>query len=91
MLAWPGRLRLHAAVLAMRAESLLRPLLTAMWLVGLLGWLAGDSGVIVTATALPLALPLVIALVSGAAEQNAVAMSDLGTNDRTAPAADRAG
>jgi hypothetical protein len=91
MLAWPDRLRLHTAAQAMRAEPLLRPLLMAMWLVGLLGWLADDSGVTVTATALPLALPLVIAIVTGVAEQNAASMSDLGPDARTAPATGRAG
>jgi hypothetical protein len=62
-----------------------------MWLVAVLGWLANDSGVTVTASALPLALPLVIAIVTGLAEQEAAGMSDVGAHDRTAPAADRAG
>ena len=90
-LAWPDRLRMATAAVAMRAEPLLLPLLTAMWLVALLGWLADDSGVTVTATALPLALPLVIAIVTGIAEQAAAGMSDPAANARTAHAADRAG
>jgi hypothetical protein len=85
MLAWPDRLRLRTVALAMRAQPLLRPLLSAMWLVAVLGWLANDSGVTVTASALPLALPLVIAIVTGIAEQEAAGMSDVGAHDRTAP------
>jgi hypothetical protein len=91
MLAWPERLRLQTVVRAMRAEPLLRPLLGAMWLVGVLGWLADDSGVTVTASALPFALPLVIAIVTGIAQQDAAGPSDLDANARSAPAPDRAG
>ena len=65
MLAWPARLRLRTAAAAMAAQPLLRPLLTAIWLVGVVGWLADDSGVTVTSAALPLAVPMVIALVTG--------------------------
>ena len=39
--------------------------LAMMWLVAVLGWFADDSGIIVPATALPLALPLGIALLAG--------------------------
>ena len=45
-------------------EPLLRVTLAVMWLVAVLGWFADDSGIIVPATALPLALPLAIAVVS---------------------------
>jgi hypothetical protein len=89
MLAWPDRLRLRTVSLAMSAEPLLRPLLTAMWLVAVLGWLADDSGVTVTATALPLALPLVIAIVTGIAERAGAGLPDAGPSARTAPATDR--
>jgi hypothetical protein len=75
----------------MRVQSLLRPLLTAMWLIGALGWLVNDSGVSVPTAALPFALPLVIAIVTGTAEQDAAGKSDLGANARTLPAAERAG
>jgi hypothetical protein len=93
MLAWPERLRLRMAAAAMAAQPVLRPLLTAIWLVGVLGWLANDSGVTVTSAALPLALPMVVAIVTGiglgpAAEAD---ISDLGPGARTAPATDRAG
>ena len=95
MLAWPDRMRLRMTAAAMRAEPLLRPLLTAIWLVGVLGWLADDSGVTVTSAALPLAVPMVIAVVSGillgAGRADAGEISDLGSGARTAPAADRAG
>lgn len=90
-LAVPGRLRLATLAAAMRAQPLLRPLLIALWLVAVLGWLANDSGVSVTAAALPLALPLVIAIVTSIAEQAGGGAPDLGANARTAPAPDRAG
>jgi hypothetical protein len=35
-----------------------------LWLMPVLGWLADDSGVIVPATALPIALPLGIAILA---------------------------
>jgi hypothetical protein len=91
MLAWPARLRLTTLSRAMRAMPLLRPLLVALWLVAVLGWLANDSGVSVTATAIPLVLPLVIAIVTGAAQQDAAGASDVGSGARSAPATDRAG
>ncbi len=91
MLAWPARLRLTTLSRAMRAMPLLRPLLVALWLVAVLGWLANDSGVSVTASAIPLVLPLVIAIVTGAAQEDAADASDVGTSARTAPATDRAG
>jgi hypothetical protein len=91
MLAWPDRLRLRTVSRAMDAERLLRPLLTAMWVVAVLGWLADDSGVTVTAAALPLALPLVIAIVTGIAERAGGGRPDAGPAARTAHATDRAG
>jgi hypothetical protein len=39
--------------------------LAVMWLVAVLGCFADDSGIVVPATALPLALPLGIALLAG--------------------------
>jgi len=89
LLAWPDRLRLHAVAGAMRAEPLLRPLLTAMWLVAVLAWLVNDSGVTVTATLLPFALPLVFAIVTGFYERDPASMPDVGGNARTAPPAGR--
>ena len=47
------------------AEPLLAITLAMMWLVGVLGWFADDSGIAVPGAALPLALPLGIALVAG--------------------------
>jgi len=41
-----------------------------LWLMPVLGWLADDSGVIVPAAALPLALPLGIAIAAAAAYQD---------------------
>ena len=51
---------------AFGAEPLLRPVLWVLWLMPVLGWLADDSGVIVPASALPLALPLGIAVLAAA-------------------------
>jgi hypothetical protein len=53
--------------LAYAAEPLLRPILAVLWLMPVLGWFADDSGVIVPAAALPLALPLAIGLLAAAA------------------------
>jgi hypothetical protein len=47
------------------AEPLMAITLAMMWLVCVLGWFADDSGIIVPATALPLALPLGFALLAG--------------------------
>jgi hypothetical protein len=46
------------------AEPLLAMTLAMMWLVCVLGWFADDSGIAVPANALPLALPLGIALLA---------------------------
>jgi hypothetical protein len=95
VLAGPGRLRLRTVAAAIRAQPLARPLLTAIWLVGLLGWLADDSGVTVTSAALPLALPMAVAIVTGygisTGPADAAHISDLRPGARTAPATDRAG
>jgi hypothetical protein len=68
MIIWPERLRLRMLARAIDLQPLLRPLLTAIWTAGVLGWLADDSGVSVTAAMLPLALPLVIVIVTLTAE-----------------------
>jgi hypothetical protein len=68
MIIWPERLRLRMLARAIDRQPLLRPLLTAIWTAGVLGWLADDSGVSVTAAMLPLALPLVIVIVTLTAE-----------------------
>jgi len=59
--AWFG---LKTMPLAFAAEPLLRPVLAVLWLMPVLGWFADDSGVIVPAAALPLALPLGIAILA---------------------------
>jgi hypothetical protein len=64
--AWFG---LKTMLAAYRAEPLLRPILAVLWLMPVLGWFADDSGVIVPAAVLPLALPLAIALLAGAYAQ----------------------
>jgi hypothetical protein len=68
MIIWPERLRLRMLARAIDLQPLLRPLLVAIWTAGILGWLADDSGVSVTAAMLPVALPLVIVIVTLTAE-----------------------
>jgi hypothetical protein len=63
MLAWPARLRLRTFVAACSRVPLLRTALFATWLAVVLSWLVDDSGVSTAAAALPIALPLAIALV----------------------------
>ncbi len=63
MLARPARLRLRTFETASKLEPLLRPVLGAVWLAVVLGWLVDDSGVSLAAAALPVALPLAIVLV----------------------------
>ena len=67
MLWRPSWFGLKTMPLAYAAEPLLRPILAVLWLMPVLGWFADDSGVIVPAAALPLALPLGIAALAGAA------------------------
>jgi hypothetical protein len=45
---------------------LLQTALSAIWLIGVLGWLSEDSGVTVPAAALPFLLPLAAAILSSA-------------------------
>jgi hypothetical protein len=61
---WPGRVRAWLLVRGYQAVPLLGPALRAIWLTGVLGWLAEDSGVTVPAAAFPLVLPLTIAILS---------------------------
>jgi len=70
MIVRPDWLRLRTLVRAMAVEPLLRSLFIAIWTAGVLGWLADDSGVSVTAALLPLALPLAIVIVTMAAERD---------------------
>jgi len=58
--AWFG---MKTVPLAYAAEPLIRPVLGVLWLMPVIGWLADDSGVLVPAAAVPLALPLGIAIV----------------------------
>jgi hypothetical protein len=67
MLWRPGWFRLKTAAQAYAAEPLLRPVLAAVWLMPVLGWIADDSGVIVPAAALPLALALAAGVLAAVA------------------------
>jgi hypothetical protein len=91
MIAWPARLRLTALADALGRARLLRPVLTSIWLVAVLGWLADDSGVIVAAFALPFVLPLAIAVVSGVAAGDSGEMPELAARTSSVPMPDRAG
>jgi hypothetical protein len=64
VIARPALLRAKRLAVAYRAIPLLRPALTAIWLIGVLGWLFEDSGVTVPAAALPFLLPLVAVILS---------------------------
>jgi hypothetical protein len=67
MLWRPAWFRLKTVPLACAAEPLLGPVLATAWLMPVLGWFADDSGVLVPAAALPLAVPLGIAVLAAAA------------------------
>ncbi len=67
MLWRPGWFGLKTMPRAYAAVPQLRPVLAVLWLMPVLGWFFDDSGVIVPAAALPLALPLAIALLATAA------------------------
>jgi hypothetical protein len=58
----PAALRLRMLARAFAAEPLLHTVAWLIWLVLVIGWFADDSGVIVPATALPFAVPLVISM-----------------------------
>jgi hypothetical protein len=64
MLWRPAWFRLKTAPRAYAAESRLAAIMGVLWLLPVLGWLADDSGVIVPAAVLPLALPLGIAILA---------------------------
>jgi hypothetical protein len=64
MLWRPSWFRLKTVPLAYAAQPLLRPIMGVLWLMLVLGWFADDSGIIVPAAALPLALPLGIAILA---------------------------
>jgi hypothetical protein len=65
LLLRPSWFRARTLIRARASVPLIGPMLTAIWLVGLLGWFADDSGVTVAAAALPLALPLAISALAG--------------------------
>lgn len=64
VVARPAMLRAERLAVAYRVIPLLRPAFSAIWLVGVLGWLSEDSGVTVPAAALPFLLPLVAVILS---------------------------
>jgi hypothetical protein len=70
MLWRPSWFGLKTVPLAQAAEPLLAPVMGVLWLLPVLGWFADDSGVIVPAAVLPLALPLAIAILAAVAYQD---------------------
>lgn len=62
---WPARFRAGLLARGYASIPLLRPALGAIWLVGVLGWAAEDSGVTVPAAELPLVLPLIVVILCG--------------------------
>ena len=71
MLWRPSWFRLRTVPLAYAARAADAPVIIGvLWLMPVLGWFADDSGVIVPATALPLALPLGIAVLATAGYQD---------------------
>jgi hypothetical protein len=72
VVAWPAQLRAGLLARAYERVPLLRAALSAVWLVGLLGWFAEDSGVTVPAAALPFVLPLVVVILSSVPRDAAV-------------------
>jgi len=83
VIARPAMLHASRVAAAYRAIPLLQPALSAIWLVGVLGWLFEDSGVTVPAAALPFLLPLVAAILSAMPSDGAEA----GTGEREPAAA----
>jgi hypothetical protein len=75
MLWRPAWFRLRSAALAFAARPLLRTAMGLLWLMLVLGWLADDSGVIVPASALPFALPLVFAVLAAVADADGGVLS----------------
>ncbi|MGD0607736.1 MAG: hypothetical protein ABSA53_29645 [Streptosporangiaceae bacterium] len=67
MLWRPSAFGLKTVPLAYAAEPLLGPIMGVLWLMPVLGWFADDSGVIVPAAALPMVLPLGIAILAAVA------------------------
>ena len=65
MLLRPSVFGIKALPRGYSAEPLMAITLAMMWLVCVLGWFADDPGIIVPATALPLALPLGFAVLAG--------------------------
>ena len=70
MLWRPSWFALRTVPLAYAAQPLMRVIIGVLWLMPVLGWFADDSGVIVPAAALPLALPLGIAVLATAGYQD---------------------
>lgn len=73
MLAWPARLKLRTFAAACERSPLLRACLGVTWLALMLSWLAEDSGVSVVAAALPVILPISIALTARIVSPSAAA------------------
>lgn len=83
---WPARMRAGLLASAYRQVPLLRAALSAIWLTGVLGWFAEDSGVTVPASALPLVLPLAVVILSSVRPDPPEPVSDSAVpTDRAVP------
>jgi hypothetical protein len=65
----PERLRANLLVRAYQAVPVLRPGLLALFSTAVIGFAVNDSGVMVPAVALTMAVPLAVAAVAGAARR----------------------
>src|SRR5207253_1145106 len=70
IVAWPIRLHCPLVARAYRQIPVLKPALAAVWLTAALGWFAEDSGVTVSAAALPFVLPLMVVILSSLAAED---------------------
>ena len=83
VVARPAMLRAGPLARAYQTIPLLQPTLSAIWLIGVLGWLSEDSGVTVPAAALPFLLPLAAVILSSVPRDSTPA----GTGERERAAA----
>jgi hypothetical protein len=89
MLWRPSWFGLKTVPRAYRAVALMPVTMAVLWLMPVLGWLADDSGVIVPAAVLPLALPLGIAILAAACCDPGAGYRDTAAADPVEPSISR--